>query len=118
MQVCHGKEAPLRRIKPRDRVVYYSPTLEFGGKAPLQHFTALGIVQEGEPYRFDMGGGFVPFRRDVLWLPATATSIRPLLEHMEFSAGVRNWAYPFRFGVFSISDHDMALIADAMGATF
>lgn len=25
MQVCHGKAAPLRRIKPGDRVAYYSP---------------------------------------------------------------------------------------------
>ncbi|MDD5576645.1 MAG: EVE domain-containing protein, partial [Acidithiobacillus sp.] len=32
MQVCHGKAAPLRRIKPGDRVAYYSPTVEFGGK--------------------------------------------------------------------------------------
>lgn len=118
MQVCHGKEAPLRRIKPEDRVVYYSPTLEFGSKEPLQHFTALGVVKAGDPYRFDMGGGFIPFRRNVLWLPATATSIRPLLGQMEFSAGLRNWAYPFRFGVLSISDHDMGLIASAMGATF
>jgi len=26
MQVCHGKAAPLRRVRPGNRVVYYSPT--------------------------------------------------------------------------------------------
>ena len=25
MQVSHGKAAPLKRIRPGDRVVYYSP---------------------------------------------------------------------------------------------
>lgn len=39
MQVCHGKAAPLRRVKPGDRVVYYSPTLEFRSKSKLQAFT-------------------------------------------------------------------------------
>jgi hypothetical protein len=32
MQVSQGKAAPLKRIKPGDRVVYYSPTAELGGK--------------------------------------------------------------------------------------
>ena len=30
MQVCHGKGVPLRRMKPNDWVVYYSPTVTFG----------------------------------------------------------------------------------------
>ncbi|MFI4997730.1 MAG: EVE domain-containing protein, partial [Hyphomicrobiales bacterium] len=55
MQVCHGKAAPLRRIRPGDRVAYYSPTTEFRGTDRLQAFTAIGIVREGEPYRVDMG---------------------------------------------------------------
>ncbi|MFY0576525.1 EVE domain-containing protein [Cystobacter fuscus] len=65
MQVCHGKAAPLRRLQPGDRVIYYSPTVSFQGKDRLQAFTALGLVKAGEPYVFDMGGGFRPFRRDV-----------------------------------------------------
>src|SRR5437879_3630028 len=46
MQVCHGKAAPLRRVKPGSRVVYYSPTEAFGGKERLQAFTALGVVRD------------------------------------------------------------------------
>lgn len=68
MQVGHGKRAPLVRIHPGDRVVYYSPTQTLSERVPLQTFTALGVVREGEPYAFDMGNGFVPFRR------ATASS--------------------------------------------
>jgi hypothetical protein len=60
MQVSHGKAAPLKRIRPGDRVVYYSPTITLGGKDRLQAFTAIGAVKEGEPYVFDMGNGFKP----------------------------------------------------------
>lgn len=117
MQVCHGKEAPLRRIKPGDIVAYYSPTTEFWGADKLQSFTAIGVVQEGKPYQFDMGGGFCPFRRDVAWMAAQTVSILPLLSALEFSAGEKNWGYRFRFGLFSVSPHDMQVIVDAMDAT-
>jgi hypothetical protein len=116
MQVCHGKAAPLRRIRPGDRVVYYSPSTSFGGKDRLQAFTAMGVVRAGEPYAHDMGGGFVPFRRDVDWFEAAQAPIQPLLDRLEFSAGVRNWGYPLRFGLFAISAADMEVIAAAMDA--
>ena len=116
MQVCHGKLAPLRRIKPGDHVVYYSPTQTFRGSETLQSFTAIGVVAEREPYPFDMGGGFVPYRRDVHWLTAQEAPIRPLLDQLEFTAGQRNWGYALRFGVLALSVHDMALVAQAMGA--
>jgi hypothetical protein len=114
MQVGHGKAAPLRRVLPGDRIAYYSPTVELGGKDKLQAFTAVGVVREGDPYEADMGGGFHPFRRDVTWLKSNETPIRPLLDRLEFSAGVRNWAYQFRFGLFAISEHDMDVISSAM----
>ncbi|MBK3733897.1 EVE domain-containing protein [Azospirillum brasilense] len=116
MQVCHGKAAPLRRIRPGDRVAYYSPTERFQGKDRLQSFTAVGIVRDGTPYPFDMGGGFVPFRRDVRWLDGREMPIQPLLDRLDFSAGVRNWGYPFRFGLFTVTDRDLDTIAAAMGA--
>lgn len=117
MQVNHGKVAPLRRIHPHDLVVYYSPSVLMGGKDKLQSFTAIGAVQAAEPYQVDMGGGFVPYRRDVSWLPSTETPIAPLLETFEFSAGKRNWGYQLRFGLFGITKADIECIADAMGAT-
>ena len=116
MQVCHGKAAPLRRLRPGDRVVYYSPTATFRGGDTLQAFTALGTVKEGEVYQADMGGGFHPFRRDVAWSDAAQTPIRPLLGALDLAAGGRSWGYQLRFGLFAVSDHDMAVIAQAMGA--
>lgn len=114
MQVCHGKGGPLRRLRAGDRVVYYSPTVTFGGKDRLQAFTALGTVRAGEPYQYDMGGGFVPFRRDVDWQDAQPASILPLLERLELTAGKKNWGYGFRFGLLEICAEDMAVIEAAM----
>ncbi|VTZ27293.1 conserved hypothetical protein [Methylocella tundrae] len=116
MQVCHGKVAPLRRVHPGNGVVYYSPTTSFQGKDKLQCFTAVGVVKLGQPYEFDMGGGFRPYRRDVDWWPAQEASIRPLLDILEFTAVGSNWGYQLRFGLFSISDHDFKLIAETMRA--
>lgn len=117
MQVCHGKAAPLRRLRAGDRVAYYSPSSQFGGKDKLQSFTALGRVLERPPYAHDMGGGFVPFRRDVAWQgEGRALPIQPLLDRLEFSRGQKNWGYQLRFGLFEISAQDMDLIAEAMAA--
>ena len=115
MQVCHGKAGPLRRIRPGDRVVYYSPTISFGGKDRLQAFTALGTVQPGDPYEFDMGAGFRPFRRDVAWCADTGDAhIAPLLDRLSFTVGRANWGYALRFGLLQVTWQDMALIFTAM----
>ena len=115
MQVGHGKGPPLRRLHPGDRVAYYSPVRRFGAKELCQAFTALGLVRDapGLPSR-DMGGGFVLFRRDVAYLPAQETPIRPLLDALSFTRGKSSWGYAFRFGLLKVTDGDMALIAQAM----
>jgi hypothetical protein len=116
MQVCHGKAAPLRRIQPGDRVVYYSPTGAFRRRDGLQSFTAIGVVDDGAPYQADIGGGFSPFRRDVTWRSARETPIRPLVGRLHFTMVQPNWGFRLRFGLFEISAQDMAMIAAAMGA--
>ena len=116
MQVCHGKATPLHRISPGDHVVYYSPTETFRGKDRLQAFTAIGLVLPRMPYQADMGGGFRPFRRDVLWHKAIETPVRPLLGHLSFARGSKNWGYRLRFGLFQIEEEDMRIIAAAMRA--
>lgn len=116
MQVCHGKCAPLRRASPGDRVAYYAPTLTMGGKDKFQAFVSLGVVEPGQPYAFDMGGGFVPYRRDVLYVPAHEAPIAPLLDQLEFVEDRQRWGYKFRFGLFEVSHHDMRVIARAMKA--
>ncbi|GLH73374.1 UPF0310 protein [Geothrix limicola] len=114
MQVCHGKDAPLRRMGPGDVVIYYSPSERMGGGARLQAFTAIGHVKEGDPYAVQMGADFRPFRKDVAWMPASETPIAPLLARLSFTTGQRNWGARFRFGVFQISEADRRIIAEAM----
>ena len=114
MQVGHGKVAPLRRVQPGDRVAYYSPMVTLGDKDRLQSFVSIGIVQPSEPYAFDMGGGFVPWRRDVAYVPSQEAPIEPLLDQFDFVEDRQRWGYKFRFGLFEINDHDMRLVAKAM----
>ncbi len=114
MQVCHGKRAPLARLCAGDWVAYYAPAQTMGGKDRLQSFVSLGRVAPGEPYPVDMGGGFVPFRRDVAYVSAQAAPITPLLDRLQFVENRERWGYPFRFGLFQIPAADMRLIARAM----
>lgn len=115
MQVCHGKGGPLRRLKPLDRVIYYSPSTVHGVKDGLMSFTAFGTVAGDAPYRHDMGGGFVPWRLDVAWEEAGRLPIRPHLEHLELTRGKSNWAYPFRSGLLPLPEADMHHLAAHMG---
>lgn len=117
MQVCHGKSAPLRRVKLGDGVVYYSPAQTMGGKDKLQSFTAQGVICGDGVYQVDMGQGFSPYRRDVQWSDTMIIPIRPLLDRLELTRGKSNWAYPFRFGLLEITTHDYQLIAQAMAGS-
>ena len=116
MQVNHGKASPLRRIRPGDLVAYYSPVEVFGTRTPLQAFTAIGRVREGEVYQGVMGGGFTPWRRDVDWFAAEPAPIQPLLPLLSFTAGRPNWGYVLRFGLFEVPASDMELIGRAKRA--
>ncbi|TGV77819.1 EVE domain-containing protein, partial [Mesorhizobium sp. M00.F.Ca.ET.149.01.1.1] len=97
MQVNHGKAPPLRRVKPGDGIVYYSPSTVLGAKDGLQSFTAIGTVRQGEVYEGVMGRGFTPARRGVDWRDATETPIKPLLDRLDVTAGKPIWGYQLRF---------------------
>ncbi|MEY4551271.1 MAG: hypothetical protein RL685_7466 [Pseudomonadota bacterium] len=115
-QVCHGRRAPLERMRTGDYLVYYSATTEYRGGEPLRAFTALGRVQGEQTYSHDMGDGFVPFRKEVSYLHGVhAAEIRPLLTHLHFVQQQANWGLLLRRGHFEIDAHDLALIASAMG---
>jgi hypothetical protein len=115
-QVCHGKRAPLERMQPGDWLAYYSPTTEFRGGQPLRAFTAIGRVLSADAYPFDMGGGFVPFRKDVAYARDThEAEIDPLLPQLHFAQRTPNWGMLARRGHFEIDAHDLTVIATAMG---
>lgn len=113
-QANHGKAAPLKRMSVGDRVLYYSPKLEFGGEEQCQAFTAIGTVVGDEVYSFDMGDGFIPYRRDVEYLACSDVPIQPLIPALTFIENKTRWGYVFRFGFFEIPQSDFDLIADLM----
>ena len=113
-QLCHGKAQPLKRMKRGDWIIYYSPQEIFGEKSPCQRFTAIGEVIGDEVYQVEMMPGFVPYRRDIRFLPSGEVPIRPLLEQLSFIQNKSRWGYVFRFGHLQIPEADFRLIAKTM----
>ena len=64
-QVNHGKAAPLERMPRGDHTLYYSPRQEMRGSEPVQAFTAIGRIDDDEPYQVQQSDDFEPFRRKV-----------------------------------------------------
>lgn len=113
-QVCHGKIGTLKSMSEGDWVIYYSPTFSFGGQDICRCFTAIGIVEKGQPYTFAMSEDFFPWRRNVSFLSAKETPIQPLIENLSFVKNKKKWGFPFRRGSFEISQKDFELIAKNM----
>ncbi len=113
-QACHGKVAPIKRMKPGDRVVYYSSKERFGEPEKCQHFTAIGTVKDERVYAHPMSETHVPFRRDMAFAPCSEAPIAPLIERLSFIADKRQWGAPFRWGILEVPRADFALIEAAM----
>lgn len=118
-QMNHGKQAPLKRMKAGDGLVYYSPRQSYPNGQPLQAFTAIGRIRDGRVYSHDMSDegvpGFVPWRIDVDYWLCRAAAIQPLIDTLDCIVDKRHWGAVFRYGQVRISPSDFALIAQAMG---
>jgi predicted RNA-binding protein len=114
IQANHGKATPLKRMQSGDWVVFYSPKIEYDKPEKCQCFTAIVRVVEDEVYQHDMGGGFIPFRRKVQFLPSNDISILPLIDDLSFIKDKTHWGAPFRFGTLQIPEEDFLLIASRM----
>jgi hypothetical protein len=55
-----------------------------------------------------------PWRRNVDFVAGKEAPIRPLIDELHFIEDKQRWGYRFRFGVFTIDDHDLDLIRQAM----
>lgn len=114
-QLCHGKAAPLKRMKPGDWLIYYSGKEKFGEKEPCQKFTAIGQVKDDNVYEYEMSPDFIPFRRRINFVDSEEASIITLINNLEFIKDKTRWGAPFRFGFLEISKKDFELISEAMG---
>ena len=99
-QVCHGKKAPLNRMKKGDYLLYYSPKYQLNGQEKLQAFTAVGKILDDTAYQVEMSEGFVPFRRDVSYYqPVKDCPIDLVRQHPQW----RQYASQIRYGHFEVS---------------
>lgn len=113
-QACHGKASPLRRMRPGDGVIYYSPKTVFGTDEKCRRFAAIGEVGNEDVRQADMGGGFLPFRRAIRFFACEEASILPLLPALSFIRDKQRWGGAFRFGLLEIPGADYRRIATAM----
>ncbi len=117
-QMNHGKQAPLKRMKAGDALIYYSPREAYPDGVLLQAFTAMGVIRTGEVYAHDMTAdgvpGFVPWRIDVDYAPVQPASIKPLIADLEFITNKVHWGAAFRFGQIKINEADFLRIIAAM----
>ncbi|MGC6768644.1 EVE domain-containing protein [Enterococcus sp. LJL51] len=68
-QLCHGKQAPLNRMKEGDWLIYYAPKESLKRNEPCQKFIAVGTIKAGCAYQVEMKPNFFPFRKNVSYLP-------------------------------------------------
>ena len=116
-QVCHGKRAPLARMKAGDLFIAYSPTTELGGGQPLRAFTAFGRIPDDVVTQVDLGSGFVPFRRAVAWeAGAREVGLETLRGTLEFVKDA-GWGMKARRGHFEIPLADGERIVRAMSVS-
>lgn len=98
-QVCHGKKAPLARMKQGDYLLYYSPKQSRDGEK-LQTFTAAAKMTDNEIYQAEQFPGFTPFRKNAEYYPHTADCP---LDQVRSHPDWPDYAAKIRFGHFEIS---------------
>ena len=113
-QLNHGKAAPLRKMSVGDWMVYYSPRSEMHRGVPLHAFTAIGCMTDEKVYAYPMSDQFVPFRRNVQYLPCRTVKIRDILNRLSFTQHSSHWGSLFRRGHFEIERKDFLVIAQSM----
>lgn len=113
-QFFHGKIGPAKRLKKGDFVIYYSSKVSMEGKELYQKFTAIGEVIDEAPYQFDMGEGFMPYRRNIKYFDAKHVDIRPLVPILPFIKNKTSWGYAFRYGFLEIDQESFEIIAHQM----
>jgi len=120
-QVNHGSKVGVAKLQPGDGLVYYSPRDAYPEGAPLQAFTAIGRVADGDPWQAApvtmLGRGEVrPWRRRVEYLDGVVEApIAPLLSVLELTRSTPNWGWIMRRGLLELTANDFALISREMG---
>lgn len=113
-QADHGRDTRLRRLSPGDLITFYSPRTAMQSGEPLQQFTALGTVTGEAPYQVQLSPDFHPWRLEVAFEQVTPTPINPLLGELSFITDPKRWGFPFRRGLFEVTEGDLDVIRRAL----
>jgi EVE domain len=113
-QLGHGKEAPLRRLSAGDWLAYYSPRTAHPDGEPLQAFTAIGQVADGDVFQVEANPQFRPWRRRIRYEPCHEVPAAEVLDDLEIVPERRRWGMIVRRGLVEIGRGDFELIARAM----
>ena len=113
-QVCHGKEASLKRMSAGDWVVFYSSKERYDGAERCRKFTAVGKIKDEPVYQVRVDEDFAPFRRGVEFHPCSEAPIEALLPLLSFIRNKESWGYVFKFGLIRIPRQDFLTIASRM----
>ncbi|MDF4200045.1 EVE domain-containing protein [Bacillus subtilis] len=114
-QLCHGKKAPLAKMKEGDWLIYYSPRDAYPDGKLLRSFTAIGKVKSGNIYPYQMAPNFIPYRLDIDYYPCHKIGFYDIKSKLEFVQETKHLGFLFRRGHFEISKKDFLTIAQAMG---
>lgn len=109
-QSGHGKRSGIALMHPGDRILYYSPKIEYEGKEPLHAFTAMGVVADEEIFQVEESPDWKPFRRRVRDLWTGEVRIEPLIGKLSFIKNKAKWGSVFRFGLVEIPKEDFEQI--------
>ena len=112
-QAGHGRKNLVSKMAKGDWVVYYSAKSVFGEPAPLQKFTAIGVITDDEPYQPDNKSAFNPYRRNVDYKTSHETEIVPLLDKLTFIKNKKRWGFYLMSGFREISKKDFDVIHNA-----
>jgi len=119
IQLNHGKRPGVARLHKGDGFAIYSPTDQYGAKAPLRAFTALGIVADDEPYQaapMSMGhrGTVEPWRRTIAFEPITPIPLLDVTAELRLTDSP-NWGYQLRRGLVPLAPEDFSVLRSLAG---
>jgi hypothetical protein len=115
-QADHGAATRLRRPRPGDEMVFYSPRTRLVGGDPVQKFTALATITGEEPYQVVVSEDFRPWRLAATFHACTPVDARSLIGDLSFITDPGHWGLPFRRGLFTIPPEDFVTISRSMTA--
>jgi hypothetical protein len=115
-QADHGAGTRLRRPRPGDGMVSYSPRATLRGGQPVRQFTAWATITGDQPYQVVVSDDFRPWRLAVTFHACTRVDAKPLVDQLSFVTDPVHWGLPFRRGLFPISRRDFSTITTSMAA--